>query len=150
MTMEFRIITAVLAITLGSSMQAQTPTDSNRAKNADVTVTGCVERADQMPAAATLGTTVDSQTFLLVPAKEPADQPTGTSSRTGRELGTVYRLDADASKLNPHVGHRVEIAGTVDSAPLPLTTGAASDSAPSTVRQLRVESVKMLSQTCAR
>jgi hypothetical protein len=28
----------------------------------------------------------------------------------------MYRLDADIPKLNPHVGHKVEVSGTLDAA----------------------------------
>jgi hypothetical protein len=113
-----------------------------------VTVSGCVERADQMQSAAAT-TTVDSLSFVLI--KPTAGKPIGTSGAVdvGSDAANsdrMYRLDAPIEQLNPHVGHKVEITGTVvDSATAPAGAGS-STNAP----RLKVDSVKMLDPTCPR
>jgi hypothetical protein len=65
---------------------------------------------------------------------------------------TEYRLDASDAKLAPHVGHKVEITGTLDSAsasssastPPPTATASGSSNAP----KLKVDDVKMVAATC--
>jgi hypothetical protein len=134
-----------------SSATPTPPPDQRSSTEANhVTVTGCVERADQVqPAAAT--TTVDSLSFVLI--KPKAEKPTGTTGTTevgsdanGANSDRMYRLDASVDQLNPHVGHKVEITGTVaDNMTAPAGAGS-STNAP----RLKVESVKMLEPTCAR
>src|SRR5262245_14326291 len=105
-------------------LDAQTPTSAqnNRSVPGKIVVTGCVERADQMGAPSAPGTTVDSVSFVVIHAtkagaagRPDAVSTTGTTRDT--EKGRTYRLNADVSKLNPHVGHKVEIAGSLDAAP---------------------------------
>ena len=112
-----------------------------------ITVSGCVERADQVASSTAPGTTVDSLSFVLI---NTAPQTAGTSGGAGaarREasMDKGYRLDADVAKLNPHVGHKVEITGRVVE---PATTNGAASSANGP--KVKVESIKMLSETCAR
>src|SRR5206468_12728423 len=75
------------------------------------TVTGCVERADQLQSAGAETTTVDSQHFVLIRAQSSSGKATAaaTPKATTGSLGPMYRLAGDAQKLNPHVGHKVEI-----------------------------------------
>jgi len=123
----------------------QSSTEANR-----VTVTGCVERADQVqPAGAT--TTVDSLSFVLI--KPTATRPTGTTGTSevdndasAAKGDRMYRLDAPVEQLNSHVGHKVEITGTLaDNATAPAGAGSASN-AP----RLKVDTVKMIDPTCPR
>jgi hypothetical protein len=119
-----------------------------------ITLVGCVERADQVLARENLGTTVDSLTFVLVKAEEgkASDQP-GTVPPGGRQdIGKMYRLDGDVDTLNPHVGHRVEVTGTIRSE-APAGTSGRADAEPGDAgppRMVTVESVKLLSSTCSR
>ena len=128
-----------------------------------VVLTGCVDRADQLiPAGSTIGTTVDSLDLVLTHA-ELADSPhpvsvapTGTSGASGASgsngIGSIYKLDGPLSTLNPHVGHRVEITGTrvpsATAAP-PPSSNAVNPSAAS-APTIKVESVKLIAETCAR
>jgi hypothetical protein len=60
-----------------------------------------------------------------------------------------YRLDGTESTLTPHVGHKVEITGTVEEArPAAPAAGGASASANAPAGTLKVDSVKMVSTTC--
>jgi len=143
----------VLALGYAIAVQAQAPTsrDANRTTPGEITITGCVERADQVSAAVTAGTTVDSLSFVLIKATKgtAADaQVTGTSgTQAGTEKDSTYRLDAEVSTLNPHVGHKVEVTGTLVGA-LDSTVKSADPSAGAP--RLKVDRVKMLSETCGR
>ncbi len=143
----------VLALGYAIAVQAQAPTsrDANRTTPGEITITGCVERADQVSAAVTAGTTVDSLSFVLIKATKgtAADaQVTGTSgTQAGTEKDSTYRLDAEVSTLNPHVGHKVEVTGTLVEA-LDSTVKSADPSAGAP--RLKVDRVKMLSETCGR
>ena len=57
-------------------------------------------------------------------------------------IASSYRLDAVDSKLSPHVGHKVEISGT-----LQPPTGSSPSSATASPT-LKVDNVKMLAATC--
>jgi hypothetical protein len=105
-----------------------------------------------MNATGTATTTVDSLSFVPIHATKgtAAEAPKGTTGTTpSMEQGRIYRLDADASMLNPHVGHKVEVAGTLD-------TRAADNAASgdptsvSSAPKLTVDTVKTLAETCAR
>src|SRR2546422_1591861 len=81
-----------------------------------------------------------------------AMKPMGSSGATGTSgssaaaatIASTYRLDAADSMLSPHVGHKVEITGTLedrgDSAP---STSSATSSVPSAPK-LKVDNVKMI------
>ena len=144
---------ALAACMATSGLSAQTPgggsgTTAPPAKA--TTVTGCVERADQLAASGTQTTTVDSQHFVLIVAQPSSANPpaAATPRSTAGSLGPMYRLVVDAKKLNPHVGHKVEVTGTLAAAA--NAQAPATDPSPSTAPMLTVQSVKMLSETCAR
>src|SRR5688572_11446153 len=113
------------------------------------TVIGCVEkRADASSATpGTVGTTgatraTEGPGFILTKAMKPA----GAAGASSAAAATSYRLDAEASKLTGHVGHKVEITGTVSdrAASASPTPAGASSAAP----LLKVENVKMIAATC--
>jgi hypothetical protein len=158
------IVAAVLSTgTLIAQSQSSAQPPAQKPSNADrVTVTGCIERADQLSASGSaIGTTVDSLDFVLIKAdaqsgsssasRQPA--PTGTSGTSGAasaSVGPMYRLDAEVEELNRHVGHRVEIVGTRDANAAAAVQADTANPHPSTAPRLRVESVKMLSESCPR
>ena len=145
----------ILALATSIALQAQTPAtrDSKQTKPGQIPVTGCVERADQVSGAVTAGTTVDSLSFMLIKATRgtAADsRTTGTAGATpSADKGGMYRLDADLATLNPHVGHKVEITGTLLSANASPADGVDPSSA-SNAPKVKVNQVKMLSETCGR
>jgi hypothetical protein len=151
MPISWRTIASTgVALACVVTLHAQSP--ANGPAPAEITVTGCVERADQVAASTTAAATVDSLTFMLIHAENgTADrqQPTGTSGAGGAAKGSSYRLDADVSTLNPHVGHKVEVTGTVDAPTSPSATSTEPTS-PSNAPRLKVAHVKMVSETCAR
>ena len=152
------LIGTALTCVFGFALHAQAPSSAqSRSRSSGqpsdkVTLTGCVERADQMSGAATATTTVDSLSFVLIDATSggAAEAPKGTAGTTASTAkGSMYRLAGDMSKLNPHVGHKVEVTGTIDQQA--KTSGAPADTpSPSSAPQLKVVSLKMLAETCAR
>jgi len=145
---------ASIAAQTSSTTTAGTKRSSAAANR--VTVTGCLERADQISQTGTLGTTVDSLDFVLIKtAATDAKGTTGTagatttagSSRNATLAGRLYRLDAKTATLNPHVGHKVELTGTI------VEPGASrpdpNDPMPGSPN-MRVDNLKMLAPTCAR
>jgi hypothetical protein len=110
-----------------------------------VVITGCVQRAVQLPVgtSGTAAAAPDATKFILTKAS-PATDATATPK--------TYRLDAEESALTAHVGHKVEITGTLDAAkaaaavagdPAPPAAAAASPS------KLKVASVKMVGASCS-
>ena len=137
------------AAAIAAQTTTATPQQQTSSKTPEkITITGCVERADQMasPGASTLGTTVDSLSFVLVDM--PPSGTAGTSGVKGNTAASTdkgYRLDADVSKLNPHVGHKVEISGYVDE---PAATNGSANSVNGP--KVKVETIKMIAETCGR
>jgi hypothetical protein len=164
------LIASALAITVGTAgLLAQDPAQTQKsADQKKVTVLGCIERADQVMSRENLATTVDSLDFVLMKADKPdAAQPTGTAGANAapadkeKGFGIAYRLEGDIDTINPHVGHRVEVVGSVAAAAPqggPGTTGAvgtagrvpAGADVPADAPVLKVESVKMIASTCGR
>jgi hypothetical protein len=155
MFMSSRIVmSTVVALGCAAALHAQTPTsqESNRAIPGEITITGCVERADQVAGNTTAATTVDSLTFMLIHADAgPADETkaVGTSGTNPVARGNSYRLEADVATLNPHVGHKVEVTGTVEAPAAPTAEGA-DPSSPAAASRLKVDHIKMVAETCAR
>lgn len=157
-----------------AGVQRTTPSPSAQTRTDTVTIAGCLQSAPMAsatPGAADRGSTTaadapgrttsgsaagnTSQTmarsqFVLNAAAltaegKAAPAPVGTSGTTA----TSYQLQGDVATLTPHLNHRVEITGTVQSSAA-STTGAANARPGSTAAgtTLRVDSVKMLAETC--
>ena len=147
------LLFAGVALSCAAALSAQSQSKSSADRDASkrVTVSGCVERADQVTPNDTT-TTVDSLSFVLIkPMAEKATATTGTATADAARANTnsdprLYRLDGTVDQLNPHVGQKVEIVGSVAEAP----TEPKGTISPANVPRLKVESVKMLSATCPR
>ncbi|HZP47479.1 MAG TPA: hypothetical protein VFB07_03010 [Vicinamibacterales bacterium] len=143
-------VASAAACVCSIALSAQAPTTSTQ-KSSDtrITVTGCVERADQLAGNAAT-TTVDSLSFVLI--KPEPTKPTGTTGSNAAaptpsaQPDRMYRLDGKTEELNPHVGQKVEIAGTVAETPTAPAGATSSTNAP----RLKVESVKVIEPTCPR
>jgi hypothetical protein len=136
----------LVAIALTATVAAQQPppaaqqppptaAPAARADSSDkVVVTGCIQRGIQSPVGTTgaPGAAAADAKFILTKAS-PASDATATPK--------TYRLDADDSQLTAHVGHKVEVTGTVDAKPAP---GDAASPA-----KLKVASVKMIAASCS-
>jgi hypothetical protein len=118
-----------------------------------VTVTGCIQKAPE-GATGTTGSTatrgMSEPKFLLKSAATGATGTAGTAPSTA--VASEYRLDADDAKLTPHVGHKVEIVGTVEQTSTTSTSTAAAgqtaSASASSAPKLKVDSVKMIAATC--
>jgi hypothetical protein len=83
--------------------------------------------------------------FMLTNAAAAgAGAPVATSGGAAGAAKVSYRLDGTESTLTPHVGHKVEITGTVEERPASAAAGGANAPAGT----LKVDSVKMVSTTC--
>jgi len=141
----------VCAVTVG--LVAQTPPSSSAPQaSKQVTLSGCVEKAPTETGASAATAT---PAFILANAAPAASgsaaDTVGTSG--GAKPAAKYRLDADAAKLTPHVGHKVEITGTVEemstSATPPSGTTASATASTAAGPKLKVDSVKMIAATCS-
>ena len=128
-----------------------TSTTAGRANaNADkkVTYSGCIER---QPASAAAVTGAPSMPFMLSNASAAgAGAPVATSGAGGAAPSTKasYRLDGTESTLTPHVGHKVEITGTLEEQRPASAAAGGATSATTPAGTLKVDSVKMVSTTC--
>jgi hypothetical protein len=137
---------------------AQAPTSSasqSPSTSADtVTVTGCVARADQSPtgtsgSTSTPATTPEAKFILTNAALSPSTSgATGTSgsATSATSIASEYKLDASDAKLSTHVGHKVEITGTVQQPSMSEQKPTASAANSPT---LKVDTVKMVASTCS-
>jgi len=154
MKIQSWIAAAAIAAAAASAAAQDRPAASS-ATAGTVTVTGCVERADQILSRETLGTTLDSLSFVLIKAEDgkASDQPQSASPARQQPEGKTYRLDGDVDTINPHVGHRVEITAT-RTQDAPVGTSGRTTAEPSSSVEpppvLKVESVKLLATTCGR
>ena len=148
------VITTIGALACAAAVYAQAPAgqETNRVTPGEVTITGCVERADQMAANTTAAAAVDSLTFMLIHAEAGSAEetrPTGTSGTSTVARGNSYKLEGAVETLNPHVGHKVEITGTISAATAP-SSDTIEPGSPAAASRLKVDHIKMVSETCAR
>jgi hypothetical protein len=163
--MKNKVCGAMVVLVCGAVMVAAAQNSSvsqtNNSSSADkITVTGCIQRAAQTTAG-TVGATGDAGTkFMLSNATRKAGEmsTTGTSGTStpnsaAPSSASSYQLDTDDSKVSPHVGHKVEITGTLESASM-SNSATSSSSAPAAGQpnknapKLKVDSVSMVSTTC--
>jgi hypothetical protein len=162
-------LAAAVAMTVGAAAQTQQPParqGSAPNANQNVTVTGCVAAGP-------------NNAFTLTATNDTASKeaPTGTTATTpgGSKVAKTITYTLNASKpdeLKGHVGHTVQVTG-VEAAPQVTagstdrsqgaattqgTTGTAAGTKPTVettaqtqlvVRQLTVNSVKMISSSCS-
>jgi hypothetical protein len=62
--------------------------------------------------------------------------------------GTMYQLQGDTSKLSAHVGHEVQITGSVTSASNATSPTAGTPAGATPPTSLTVQSMKHISKTC--
>ena len=136
------------------------PAPSAAAKADSVTLEGCIQRNASNPSATpgatgTAGSTAGQ--FVLANAMKPmgaAAGSVGTAGRTSADasaatIAPMYRLDGDNSKLTPHVGHKVEVTGSVQTTSTnPISAPSASASSGASAPMFKVESVKMVAASC--
>jgi hypothetical protein len=157
-TMKTRIWSATcaaLALATTVAVLAQDPPSSPASQSQStaaksITVTGCVQRAQQSPTGTSGRSTPSAMDpkFVLTNAAISTSGTAGTSGTAAppsTAVASEYKLDSDESKLTAHVGHKVEISGTVEQPSRATQPPAASAANAPT---LKVETVKMVAATC--
>ncbi len=141
-------LAAVVIVALSLTASAQKPAGET------VTVSGCIERVqrDGTLSATAAGTTATPNTAPteansgeLVNAFTLKDAtPVGEKASSGP---SEYALQGNVSELAKHVGHRVEIAGSL----LPSVAELQADKAKPAegIRRVQVSGVKMIASKCA-
>ena len=139
---------AVVIVGLSVNASAQNPAGES------ISVSGCVQRAqrDGSLSATAAGTTATPNTAPteansgeMVNAFTLKDATSvGEKASSGR---TEYALQGNGSELAKHVGHRVEIAGSL----LPSVAELQADKAKPAegIRRVQVTGVKMIASTCS-
>ena len=144
----------VLGVSVGILAQdAPAPQSASQSAAAKkITVTGCVAKAQQPQApTGTAGSTgaaaSGKETFVLSGAAMSSNAATGTAGAapSATAIASEYKLDAADAKLTPHVGHKVEITGTVaESKGATQPPAASAANAPT----LKVDDLKMVAPSC--
>jgi hypothetical protein len=144
-------ICVAMAIVVSVDLAAQSttsPTETRAVSTSPnaVSVTGCVQKAQPSTTPVTGTATGDTSPRFVLTNVMPsgASSATGTSGAAGGSRAAsnrTYPIDADESRLSPHVGHQVEINGTFESSnPAPGVAGAP---------KLKVDSLRMLASSCS-
>jgi hypothetical protein len=135
---------AAIGLAAVTTVAAQQPPPAAAPSSADkdkVVVTGCIQQAPKLPVGTTGGAaTADTSKFILTKAS-PASDATATPK--------TYRLDAEDSQLTAHVGHKVEITGTLDASKPAAVAGDPAPPAAASPAKLKVASVKMIAASCS-
>jgi hypothetical protein len=116
-------------------------------------VTGCVQRASASPAGAT-GTTGTAgasssaePSFILTNARSGSSSGAAPSATGTSGSASTYRLEGDDAKLTPHIGHKVEITGELDS--MPSSSAPAGSSSSASSPKLKIDTVRMVAASCS-
>lgn len=135
--------------------RAQQPPASSASAANSITVEGCIQRSAMAPSATPGATGTAGTAGSAAAGFTLANAMKASGSTSSAAIASTYRLDADAAKLTPHVGHKVEITGTLDTSapPAPTATagatpGGATASASAAAPRLKVDNVKMLAASC--
>jgi hypothetical protein len=143
--MKARIWSGVCAATVfGLALavaSAQTPPPTAQSTAKSITVTGCLKKAEAPTGTSGTASRMDTTKFLLTNAAIGTTGSTPPSSAVSSE----YRIDGEDAKLNPHVGHKVELTGTPEPSPSATQPPAASAA---NAPKLKVTDVKMVAAAC--
>lgn len=174
---------AAIACATTLSVAAQTPstTTSRSTDNpADkIIVTGCLQDSSRSSAGATSTASTTSGSYILTNATMGSGSSSSTTATTAGTTAapttagttgttstttagsaarpeTSYVLDGRESDLKNHVGHRIEVSGTLESSdkaassPTSTTTsGSASSRMDTSAKRLQVSSVRMIAAECS-
>ena len=124
----------------------------------NVTIQGCLQRGTGASSSTPGATATAGAPGFMLSNATPSTSSSSTTQQSGAATATAsasttatsYRLDGEDSKLTPHVGHKVEITGTLDSSSAAgsAPSGGASASASAMAPKLKVDAVKMIAATC--
>jgi len=138
---------AAIAIACGgdaAKTAQQSGADNKATAPGNITVAGCLARADEMPGsvgtsgnASTAPPPAGTERFVLRQA-QPGGASSASSAVGTSGSGSSYMLEGDLAELRAHAGQQVEVLGRVDA--------GASDA---NGQRLIVTSVRTISDTCA-
>jgi hypothetical protein len=135
---------AVASLIAGADVLAQAGQE-RESKDKTVTLTGCLAK----------GETADSFTLTNARMGGSATGTTGEKAAGKEAAAATYQLSpGKVQKLEAHVGHTVEITGTLDASPS-AKSGASSDTAASAskgkapAQHVTVTGMKHISGTCS-
>jgi len=131
----------VFAVTVG--LVAQAPSSSAPPAGKQVTLSGCVEKAPADTSAPPASASTTGPAFILTNAAATATSAVGTTG--SMKPAAKYRLDVDDAKISAHVGHKVEVTGTVDEQSSSSSSATASTASSP---KFKVDSVKMIAAEC--
>jgi len=132
---------------------APTQSAARSSSSADtIVVEGCIQPSVNAVSATpdavgTAGSVSTATAFILVSAMKPAGT-SGSTASSSLPVASTYQLDVEDSKLIPHVGHKVEISGTLKSPDKSASTAASSAPGAMPAPTLKVTNVKMIAATC--
>jgi hypothetical protein len=147
---------AVLVLAAGcnrSDRQTGSVLDNDNDRQARITVTGCLQPAEQGLASREPNSASRSaegiDRFILANAA-PATQSSSSSPSSSESspsaaaaTGPLYLLEGDKDQLRQHVGQQVEVTGKPDD------DSSSSDPNQPNAQRLEVESMRMIAQNCA-
>jgi hypothetical protein len=132
-------VAALFAVAVSAQTPApaagQPPQDTKDAAKT-ATVTGCLKAGD----------TPDS--FMLSDLKWKEDKAVGTAGTPAAPPVSATSLKLTGSKLSDHVGHQVEVTGTIGAKAADKSADPAARPAASAQPSLNVSNIKMIAATC--
>jgi hypothetical protein len=168
------------ATTFGALAQSPSTTTASSTTDDKITLSGCLQ--DNSHSSSTTASTSTASTstasgqsgYVLITGATPAADTTattagsttssttatGTSGRmpsSSARSGATYVLEGRDSELKNHIGHRVEVTGTIDnkggsdttSSAATTTSGSASTRMSDSAKTLKVASIRMLGSDCS-
>ncbi|MCU1384488.1 MAG: hypothetical protein JWL71_3185 [Acidobacteria bacterium] len=169
-----------LATTLGAMAQSPSTTTASSSTTASdkITVSGCLQDGSGGSSTTASASTTASQSgsYVLMASAPPnadtaagtsgsttssttATGTTGTTSSAGSSMHNAsYVLEGSSNELKNHVGHRVEVTGTLENntdhgaastATSTTTSGSASSRMSDGAKTLKVSSVRMIAADCS-
>jgi len=142
------------------TMGGSTETKETKKSDKSMTFTGCVEEGQtpgtyKLTKATTAGMSTGSGT-------SGSGTSTGTSGSMSSEMTTFELVPASGVELKNHVGHQVQVTGTIDKKDAAGTSGSGTGTSGSGTtasgmsgqssgmdQKLKVKSLKMISTTCS-
>lgn len=153
-TLQCRLAILVGTVALAAAGRAPVGAQSN---GQSITATGCVNRAvnnGSLAGGPGVPPTTPNRAGVLANSNEPTDvillngatPPTAASQAAAHDaanaLPASYVLDGSLRDLEPHLGHQVEVTGTVQA----VNEGAKD--AKTLVNHIKVASIKMVANEC--
>jgi|KBSMisStaDraftv2_1062788.scaffolds.fasta_scaffold1402568_1 hypothetical protein len=153
------LMAAAFACATAVSTAAQTPSPSaSKTDDKTVTVTGCLQDASATPAGspAAAGFILANATIGsgATPSSSSTVGTTGTAGTAASARGTSYVLQGHDADLKSHVGHKIEVTGTVEpksrtgASPDPAAAAPGAPASSMASERLTVSSVKMIAAEC--